>query len=119
MSNIPPTLPFNVAANSAKPSYGVIPSPPASLARLTAGTIVEGVVVGRTQQGLVAVQTSHGEIGVRTTSAPPVNTPVVLQLQPTGGQVRVILISSKSPSPSISAAYTELAELKSPLMTCF
>jgi len=100
MTNIPPALPFAHQPNSAAPSHGVIPAPPPSLARLAAGTIVEGVVVGRTAQGLVAVQTSHGEIGVRTTAAPPINTHVVLQLQPTGGQVRVILISSAGRRPA-------------------
>ncbi len=95
MSNIPSYLPIAQQPTAAAPSQAVIPAPPPGLTRLSAGALVEGTVIGRTPQGLLAVKTSHGELALRTSASPPVQSRVVLQLQPSGGQFRVILLSVK------------------------
>lgn len=94
MSNIPTYLPLAQQPAGTAPSQAVIPAPPPGLARLSAGTLIDGIVIGRTQQGLLAVKTSHGELALRTSASPPVQSRVVLQLQPSGGQFRVILLSA-------------------------
>ncbi|MCZ6859670.1 MAG: hypothetical protein O7I42_05225 [Alphaproteobacteria bacterium] len=93
MSNIPSYLPITQQPTGTAPSQAVISAPPPGLAQLSAGALIEGIVIGRTQQGLLAVKTSHGELALRTTASPPVQSRVVLQLQPSGGQYRVILLS--------------------------
>lgn len=95
MSNIPSYLPLAQQPTGTAPSQAVIPAPPPGLAQLSAGTLIDGTVIGRTQQGLLAVKTSHGELALRTSASPPVQSRVVLQLQPSGGQFRVILLSAE------------------------
>ncbi len=103
MSTIPSYLPVAPQPAGAAPSQAVIPAPPPGLTRLAAGALIDGTVVGRTQQGLLAIKTSHGELALRTSASPPVQSRVVLQLQPSGGQFRVILLTAEGVKSSPGA----------------
>lgn len=100
MTNTIHTLPFLPHVGSGGPTAGVIQTPPLALTRLAAGTVIEGTVIGRPVKGQVSVQTQQGELALRTSASLAPGTKVALQLQPSGGQVRVLVI----PGPPAGAA---------------
>jgi len=71
---------------------------PASLARLTAGSILEGVVLNQDVRGLTQLRTEHGTIAFRTQLALPKGTQLVLQEQTTGSQIQVGILGMRAPA---------------------
>ena len=96
MTNVIHTLPFLPSVGTNGPTTGVIQSPPLTLTRLAAGTVIEGTVTGQPAKGQVSVQTLHGQFALRTSAALATGTKVALQLQPSGGQVRVLVIPGQA-----------------------
>ncbi len=76
---------------------------PASLARLTAGSIIEGTVIGHDARGRTQVRTEHGMISFRTPISLPPGSQLVLQLQTTGSQIQVVILSVTPPGPEGAA----------------
>lgn len=70
---------------------------PASFARLTAGSIVEGIVIGPDARGLTQVRTDHGMISFRAPISLPPGAHLVLQLQTAGSQIQVAILSVTPP----------------------
>lgn len=73
-------------------------SPP-NLARMTAGSIIAGVVIGRNQKGQTQIRTDHGMLSFRTQIALPTGAQLILQIQPTGSQIQVAILSITLPGP--------------------
>lgn len=71
-------------------------SPP-NMARMTAGSIIAGVVIGRDQKGLTQVRTDHGMLSFRTQIAMPTGAQLILEIQPVGSQIQVAILSITPP----------------------
>lgn len=112
MTRIDPTISFlQPGHGTGTPSHSG-PSPgrgatladsPASLARLTAGSIVEGIVIGPDARGLIQVRTDHGMISFRTQISLPPGSQIVLQLQTAGSRIQVAILSVTPPGPESTA----------------
>lgn len=106
MTRIDPTLPFlkpilstATATAAAKPVATVtLADSPASLARLTAGSIIAGLVLSRDARGLTQVRTAHGVLSFRTPLSLPPGTQLILQLQTAGSQIQVGILSVTPPA---------------------
>jgi hypothetical protein len=79
------------AARGPAPASGTISNPPATLARLPAGTTIEGRVIPSDQRGQATVQTSHGPLALRTTTPLPTGARVAIQIQPNPSGVAGLL----------------------------
>jgi hypothetical protein len=112
MTRIDPTISFLKQGTGTGPRTGTasttapsqaravtLADSPASLARLTVGSIVEGIVIGPDARGLIQVRTDHGMISFRTPISLPAGSQVVLQVRTAGSQIQVAILSVTPPGP--------------------
>ncbi len=113
MTRIDPTISFlqtgrgTATQSPAAPSQAgavTLTDSPASLARLTAGSIIEGTVIGHDARGLTQVRTEHGMISFRSLMSLPTGSQLVMQLQTSGSQIQVVVLSVTPPGPEGAAA---------------
>ena len=70
---------------------GNLSNPPATLARLPAGTAIEGRVLPSDQRGQTQIQTSHGVLTLRSAAPLPAGARVAVQIQPNPSGVAGVL----------------------------
>ncbi|MFQ5773265.1 MAG: hypothetical protein ACE5GS_01995 [Kiloniellaceae bacterium] len=85
---VPATAPSGVLAT--------IPNPPPDVARLAAGTILRGVVVGEDGKGRVLVRTELGTLAVATKVHLAPDAEVTLQVRSSGAQLHVLLMQTRA-----------------------
>jgi hypothetical protein len=104
MSDIAP-LPIVPTASATVPMSAVaVARLPTELAGMAAGTILNGVVIGRAPGGQTVIRTQYGAVALKGAPLPTGST-VTLQLQQTGSQVQVVILSVNGGSqPPRSAA---------------
>lgn len=94
-AGVPPSAATGVA--------GTVAHPPPEAARLPAGTILRGVVVGADPQGYLVVRTKLGDLSVATKAQLAPASDVTLQVRSTGAQLHVLLMQGRAP-PAVPAA---------------
>jgi hypothetical protein len=104
MSDIAPLAIVPTASATAPMNAVAVARLPAELAGMAAGTILNGVVIGRAPGGQTVIRTQYGALALKGAPLPTGST-VTLQLQQTGTQVQVVILSVNGGSqPPRSAA---------------
>jgi len=88
---LPPVAPSPAAA-AASLAAATVARLPAELAGMAAGTIIQGVVIGREPGGQTVLRTQYGALVLKG-GALPMGGTVTLQLQSTGTQIQVVILS--------------------------
>ncbi len=91
-------LPSGSSAGASPTASVLLTDPPISVTRLANGAIIEGIVLGSTADGLTQVRTRHGVLSLRPQHAYPEQSRLVLELQVSGSQLRVIVLSVQPPA---------------------
>jgi hypothetical protein len=89
---LPPVMP-SIAASAAPTAAIAVARLPAELAGMAAGTILQGTVIGREPGGQTVIRTPHGALVIKGGAALPMGGTVKLQLQQTGAQLQVVILS--------------------------
>ena len=119
MNEIAPLAIVTPAPAAAPVTAVVVVRMPAEFVGIAAGTILTGIVVGREPGGQTVIRTQYGALTLKG-GALPLGGTVTLQLQQTGAQVQVVILSisggshaareapaagaSQAPSPAMAAA---------------
>jgi hypothetical protein len=74
-----------------------VPDAPPAAARLEAGSIVTGTVIGRDAQGLVTLRTDKGVLALATNANLPVGSTVALEVRVAGARLQVVVLSVELP----------------------
>ena len=88
-----------------------IPDPPATIAALVQGTIIEGTVIGM-RHGLITLKTRYGALTIVTSANPPLGSHIVLEVRVAGDRLQVVILNvepppgAATPPPSSPAAAT-------------
>src|SRR5690606_36146290 len=100
--NVGPATPGTVPQT---PSLAAtVVNPPAALARLAAGTVLDGQVLARDAAlNQAIVKTIHGEVTVKLPNPPAEGSRIALQLQGTSGEARAALLTLAPPAASAAA----------------
>jgi hypothetical protein len=103
---LPPVMP-SIAANAAPMAAVAVARLPAELAGMAAGTILQGTVIGREPGGHTVIRTPHGALVIKSGAALPMGGTVKLQLQQTGAQLQVVILSIDGGTPAHPAPARE------------
>jgi len=95
--SLPPIL-STAAVPAAQVSAVAVARMPVELAGMAAGTILTGIVVGREPGGQTVIRTQYGALIVKG-GALPMGGTVKLQLQQTGAQTQVVILSVNGGTP--------------------
>ena len=95
--SLPPILP-TVAAPTAQVSAVSAVRLPTELAGMAAGTILTGIVIGREPGGQTVIRTQYGALTLKGGTLPMGGT-VTLQLQQTGAQTQLVILSVTGGTP--------------------
>ncbi len=81
------------ASHAAPSAVATVTTLPRSLAKLTAGAVINGVVEERQGKGLVVLRTERGALTIHTHLALKIGSEVTLQVQSVGTQMQAIILS--------------------------
>ncbi len=81
------------AAPIASPPPTIVTNLPPGLANLTAGAIINGVVIGRDNKGHTLVRTANGTLSLATPLALTAGSTLSLQVQTVGAQMQMVVLS--------------------------
>ena len=81
------------ASHAAPSAVATVTNLPRSLANLTAGAVINGVVVERRGKGLVVLRTERGTLTVHTQLPLKIGSEVTLQVQSVGTHMQAIILS--------------------------
>ena len=81
------------ASHAAPSAVATVTNLPRSLANLTVGAVINGVVVERQGKGLVVLRTERGTLTIHTLLPLKIGSEVTLQLQSVGTQMQAIILS--------------------------
>lgn len=94
MSSVGPPGRFPSAAGPvASTAPAAVTNLPPGLANLTAGSIINGVVLGRDGRGHTLVRTANGTLSLATSLALPAGSALSLQVQTVGAQMQMVVLS--------------------------
>ena len=99
MNEIAPLAIVTPASATAPVSTVAVVRVPVELAGMAAGTILTGVVIGREPNGHTVIRTQYGALVLKGGTLPMGGT-VKLQLQQTGTQVQVVILSVSGGNPA-------------------
>ncbi len=81
------------ASHAAPSAIAAVTNLPRSLANLTAGAVINGVVEERQGKGLIVLRTERGALTIHTPLPLKIGSEVTLQLQSLGTQMQAIILS--------------------------
>ena len=81
------------ASHAAPTAVATVTNLPRSLANLTVGAVINGVVVERQAKGLVVLRTERGTLTIHTLLPLKIGSEVTLQVQSVGTQMQAIILS--------------------------
>jgi hypothetical protein len=98
---IPPVTPVPpaIAAALATAAALAVARLPAELIGMAAGTILQGTVISREANGQTVIRTQYGALTFKGATPLPVGSAVTLQIQQTGTQLQVVVLSVDGARP--------------------
>lgn len=88
-----PSVIAKTASHAAPTAVATVTNLPRSLANLTVGAVINGVVVERQAKGLVVLRTERGTLTIHTLLPLKIGSEVTLQVQSVGTQMQAIILS--------------------------